>query len=271
MKYLTIALWQKIKNRNLPYSFSLKAIFFGLLGLIAQGSFFAPIYSRPLIFQDTQGHWAEQCIEQLAQRNIMSAYSSNLFQPNFSMNRGDYAAMIINAFPDAPLKRMEQSFDFIDIPETYWGIASIREAWLTGFVIGYPGNIFLPFEPISRLEVVLSLMAGLEYIPEIPEIPEEVSAEEISDETLEDEEKARKEHEMMILRRLQNIFSDAEDIPPYAREAILNSIDYDLIVNYPNRNQFRPNDPATRAEISAFLCQALDTTGVIPQQYIADE
>lgn len=239
-----------------------------LLGLITPFSFLSPVQALAPAFEDIEGNWAQQCIDQLAYRNIMTEYSYGLFQPNFPMTRGDYAATVIKAFPHAPLKRMAETFNFIDLPETYWGIAPIREAWLTGFVIGYPGNVFLPFEPISRLEVVLSLMSGLDYIPNLSTT---LDQEMMSLQTPLEEDQAEKERQQKLLERLKVYFVDAQMIPPYAREVILTAIEHNLIVNYPSRSEFRPYQPATRAEISAFLCQALNTTGVVPPQYIVPE
>ncbi len=265
MKYLAIAYLSKITKLTLSLRFSLKVIAVSLLGLIPNTLFLASAIAIPPAFNDIEGHWAQQCIEQLAQRQIMGEYSYGLFQPNLPMTRGDYAAMIIQAFPDAPLRRMELEFNFIDLPETYWGTASIREAWLTGFVIGYQGNIFVPFVPISRLEVVLSLMAGLGYITQIPEIPEATNEEILLTDPVQIEQ------QRIILERLNRTFADANQIPPYAREVIVQALDHNLIVNYPNHRLFRPNHPATRGEISAFLCQALETTAVIPSRYIVKE
>jgi len=239
-----------------------KILSVGLLGFINP---LKQAKALPPAFADVQGHWAQPCIEQLAQRQIMGEYSYGLFQPNLPMNRGDYAAMIIEAFPNTPIKRSEETFNFIDLPETYWGNASIREAWLTGFMIGYPGNIFAPFQPISRLEVVLSLMSGLGYLSTIPEIPESQGQPTIL------EQQAQRQEQMRILEDLQEYFNDANEIPVYGRQDVLNTINDGLIVNYPDVRLFRPNQPATRAEIAAFLCQALKTTAVVPSEYIVEE
>lgn len=254
----------QVRKLSRAWPKAIQIITLGLLGLISPNLNLTPAKALAPAFSDIEGNWAQPCIEQLAQRQIMGEYSYGLFQPNLPMTRGDYAAMIIEAFPNTPIKRSDQTFNFIDLPQTYWGNAAIREAWLTGFVIGYPGNIFAPFQPISRLEVVLSLMSGLGYLPEIPEIPDQ----QTENSNLEDQ--AQRQEQMRILANLQPYFSDASQIPPYARSVILNTINYGLIVNYPNVRLFRPNQPATRAEIAAFLCQALKTTAVVPSQYIVE-
>jgi hypothetical protein len=268
MKYLATTSSHKHKSFTLFLPWSVKVITLSLLGLINPWYFLAPVSALPPAFEDIEGNWAQQCIDQLAHRDIMTEYSYGLFQPNFPMTRGDYAATVIKAFPNAPLKRMEETFNFIDLPETYWGVAPIREAWLTGFVIGYPGNVFLPFEPISRLEVVLSLMSGLDYIPNLSTT---LDQELIAPSTPLEEDQAEKERQQKLLESLETYFVDAQDIPPYAREVILTAIEHDLIVNYPYLAEFRPHQPATRAEIAALLCQALKTTGVVPSRYIVQE
>jgi hypothetical protein len=266
MKDLTRALSQKMNRSKRGISLSVGAMAGLLLGLTFHPQVINPAQANPRVFNDIQGNWARQCIEQLVQRNIMGEYSYGLFQPNLPMTRGDYAVMITTAFPKAPLKRMDETFSFIDLPSTYWATASIREAWLMGFVVGYPGNVFLPFQPISRLEVVLSLMAGLGYVPPIPEgMNNEIF---VIDET---QAQAEKERQLRVFRQLQRHFVDANEIPLYAREVILEAVKYGLIVNYPHSRQFRPNHPANRGEISAFLCQSLKTTGVVPSQYIVRE
>jgi hypothetical protein len=37
-----------------------------------------------------------------------------------------------------------------------------------------------------------------------------------------------------------------------------------VVVNYPDVDQLRPDQPATRAEVAALLYQALRTTGQVP-------
>ncbi|MEL7245882.1 MAG: S-layer homology domain-containing protein, partial [Cyanobacteria bacterium J06573_2] len=47
-----------------------------------------------------------------------------------------------------------------------------------------------------------------------------------------------------------------------------------LVVNYPDRNSFRPNEEATRAEVAAMLHQALvkiDQVEPVKSQYVINQ
>ncbi len=56
-------------------------------------------------------------------------------------------------------------------------------------------------------------------------------------------------------------FTDSEEIPGWAVEAIAAATTSDLVVNYPNVRQLNPSRNATRAEISAIAYQALVSSG----------
>jgi hypothetical protein len=71
---------------------------------------------------------------------------------------------------------------------------------------------------------------------------------------------------------LTNYFADASAIPGYAQVGIAAATEKRLVVNYPDVRLLNPNQLSTRAEVSAFLCQALTGTGqlasVIPNQFV---
>ncbi len=67
---------------------------------------------------------------------------------------------------------------------------------------------------------------------------------------------------------LRQYFSDAAQIPRYATNAIASAAVNTLVVSYPNVKQVRPNERATRGEVAALMCRALNIYAV-PPQYIA--
>jgi S-layer homology domain len=193
-------------------------------------------------FPDVQGHWAQSCIEELAEQGIVQGYPDGRFQPDLLLTRGEFASMVSRAYPAAPLTDRQQSF--FDVPSEYWGSDSIRETQPTGFFSGYPGGDFRPEDPILRVEALVALANGLGYAPQ-----------------------------NLSVSQLREVYLDAETIPTYALSAIAGATEQRLVVNYPNFRQLNPNEAATRAEASAFLCQARAAAGqssIIPAQYIAD-
>ena len=187
---------------------------------------------------DIQGNWAQPCIQQLAQRKIISGYPDGSFKPNAPVTRAEFAAMLGTAFPDASAVRTGGKF--ADVPITYWASDAIRKAYQTGFLAGYPGGVFQPNQNIPRVQALVSLASGLKYVPAKPS-----------------------------LETLNAAFADSTGIPEYSKSAIAAATEKQLVVNYPNARTLNPNQLATRADIAAFICQATGTVGLVPSQYIA--
>ncbi|HBY79212.1 MAG TPA: hypothetical protein DEG47_19920, partial [Cyanobacteria bacterium UBA11148] len=189
-------------------------------------------------FNDIQGHWAQPCIEQLTQQQIIRGYPDGSFKPNAPVTRAEFSALLGKAFPDAA--EVRSGGKFADVATNYWASAAISKAYQTGFLAGYPGGVFRPTQNIPRVQALVSLASGLKYVPV-----------HSSKETL------------------QRTFTDAEQIPQYSQDAIAAAIENQLVVNYPNVNTLNPNQLASRADVAAFLCQATQKAGLVPSQYIA--
>lgn len=192
-------------------------------------------------FSDVKGHWAQACIEDLTTKQIISGYPDGTFKPSSSVTRAEFAAMISKAFNTTVQTRNHTKFS--DVPETYWAAEPISFAYQTGFMSGYPDGVFKPNEKIPRGQVLVSLANGLNYT-------QEVQATEATS-------------------LLKSAFKDAQSIPEYAQSPIAAAMQKELIVNYPQVQTLNPNQTATRAEVAAFLCQALGNSGLVPSQYIS--
>ncbi|WP_348235283.1 S-layer homology domain-containing protein [Leptolyngbya sp. PL-A2] len=65
------------------------------------------------------------------------------------------------------------------------------------------------------------------------------------------------EFEALPSEVVSNYYADAQKIPIYAVDPIATATQAGLVVNYPDRQLLNPGRPATRAEIAAFIHQAL--------------
>ena len=211
-----------------------------LLTAIFTVSFFPlhPSYSQTSL-TDIEGHWAQPCIQQLAQRRIISGYPDGTFRPDASVTRAEFAAIVTNAFPDAATIR--DSREFRDIPRNYWATEKIRQAYQTGFLSGYPNGVFQPTQKIPRVQVLVALAAGLNYTPSLP-----------------------------VDALLSQTFADTEAIPNYAKNGVAAAAEKQLVVNYPQVRKLQPNELASRGEVAAFVCQAVGIEGVVAKEYIAN-
>ncbi|MBP0030681.1 glycoside hydrolase family 10 protein [Roseofilum sp. Guam] len=193
-------------------------------------------------FTDITNHWAQAVIEQLADQKIFSGYLNGQFKPDAPMNRAEFAAVLSRAFPHHP-KTGQTGVEFRDVPPSYWAYGVIRRAYASGFLRGFPNQRFQPTDRLSRLQALLALSNGLNYEPQ-----------------------------NLVEMTLNETFEDADRIPEYARLAIAAAAEHELVVNYPDVNQLRPDAIATRAEIAAMIAQALQTgnsVSPVPDQYIA--
>ncbi|HEY9695158.1 MAG TPA: S-layer homology domain-containing protein [Oculatellaceae cyanobacterium] len=192
-----------------------------------------PQLAQALSFPDVQGHWAQTFITALASREIIVGFPDGTFRPDAPVTRAQFAAMINKAFNRAPIR---QAANFVDVPANYWGYDAIQKAYTTGFLAGYPNNQFAPNQNIPRAQVLVSLANGLNLAQTTDTIT----------------------------------FQDASDIPAYARSSIAAATANRLVVNYPNVNVLNPNQVATRADVAAFIYQALVSAGQVPPLAAAD-
>lgn len=188
----------------------------------------APAQAQSRFADISSDYWASEFIQELADRGIISGFPDGSFRPNDPVTRAQFAAMVRQAFRRSATRG---AVPFADVPANYWAAEAIREAYTTGFLSGYPNNIFRPDENIPRAQVLVSLANGLGY----------ASGNSI-DQTL-------------------LAYADASAIPDWARPSVAAATDRQIVVNYPNVSTLAPNRAATRAEVAAFIYQALVSSG----------
>ncbi|MBF2047160.1 MAG: S-layer homology domain-containing protein [Elainella sp. C42_A2020_010] len=189
---------------------------------------YAPVQAQTQFSDVSASYWAAGFIQELNQRNIIRGFPDGTFRPNDPVTRAQFAAMVRQAFSRAP---MRQEARFVDVPNNYWGAAAIQDAYKTGFLSGYPGNVFRPEENIPRAQVLVSLANGLGY-----------TASNSAGNVLQ-------------------IYNDASAIPNWATNSIAAATEKKIVVNYPNVQTLNPNRAATRAEVAAFIYQAMVSMG----------
>jgi hypothetical protein len=173
----------------------------------------------------TQDYWAYPFISSLAAREIFKNLEGGNFNPNNLVTREEYAAFLTESFE---LNEKRAKIEFEDVDQASQEKEAIDNAVKAKFLSGYPGEVFEPNQPISKMQVLLSLASGLE-------LPNPTDPETI----------------------LQNNYQDWEEIPDYARGAIAAATESGLVVNYPDLKRLNPNSEVTRAEVTALVHQAL--------------
>lgn len=189
----------------------------------------ASTVSAQTTFNDVPtNYWAQTFIQELASRDIIKGFPDGGFRPNDPVTRAQFAAMLNKAVNKAPIRG---GATFVDVASDYWAAPAIQRSYITGFMSGYPGNVFEPAQNIPRVQILVSLANGLNY--SVSQAPETI---------------------------LQT-YSDSGNIPNYARNSVAAATENRMVVNYPNVQFLNPNQTATRAEVAAFIYQALVRSG----------
>jgi S-layer homology domain len=196
---------------------------------------------------DVAGNWAEPFIKVLVEKNIIAGYPDGQFRPDQPVTRAEFAALLTKAFELQPT-RAGRSFP--DVKKNFWGASAIDKAYRSGFLSGYPNNRFGPNQNIVRIESLVSISNGSKLQADAagPKVDE--------------------------------LFTDSAQVPSFGRDALLAATQkcVTVSVSYPDGKTFNPNGVATRADVAAFIHQALVASGKLTalasdspaQKYIAN-
>ncbi|MBG1269380.1 fasciclin domain-containing protein [Nostoc sp. WHI] len=178
-------------------------------------------------------YWARPFIQVLADNNVISGFPDGTFKPNQSVTRAEFAALIQKAFSNQNRIRQLSSGGFKDVPAGYWATSAIQFAYETGFLAGYPGNVFSPSQQIPKVQAIVALTNGLG-------LASSTTGTSID---------------------LSTYYTDASAIPNYAVSSVTTATQANIVVNYPDVKQLNPQQSLTRAEAAALLYQALVRQG----------
>ncbi len=181
---------------------------------------------------DINGHWAQQQIQTLNNKNVIGGYPDGSFNPEGTITRAELSAVLVKALNLPSMNANSSSFN--DVPATHWASPSIEAVKKAGLVNGYPGGLFMPNKPVSRLEAMAILSnANPAAFPSDSETG-------------------------VILNR----FIDGNDVPNWGAKAVAESVATGIFVNKPgNQNHVEPNRSASRGEVAAMVSNLLNKSG----------
>jgi hypothetical protein len=166
-------------------------------------------------------------------RNIIGGFPNGTYEPNRPITRAEFAGIVGKAFEKPKVK---QAQPFKDIAGGYWAKGAIDEAVQSGFMNGYPGEVFQPDQQIPLVQLQTALITGLG-----------LTAKGNVDE---------------ILTKYQ----DADQIPKWARPKAAAAAEADIITGNPSPQRLEPNRVATRADAAALIYKAMVRDGRITPQ-----
>jgi len=131
---------------------------------LIDGKYYAVINSRTnsvyalvhcsVDFTDIQGHWAENEINDMASRKIISGHPVGTFLPDGAVNRAEFAAILVRALglPENPLARM-----FSDVTVDDWFCGAVQAAADYGVVRGCTDGSFMPNARVTQEQAMAML------------------------------------------------------------------------------------------------------------------
>ncbi|ORX23087.1 cellulose 1,4-beta-cellobiosidase [Thermoanaerobacterium sp. PSU-2] len=177
-------------------------------------------------FNDIKDNWAKDVIEVLASRHIVEGMTDTQYEPNKTVTRAEFTAMILRLLN---IKEEAYSGEFSDVKSGDWYANAIEAAYKAGLIEG-DGKNARPNDSITREEMTAIAMRAYEVLTQYKE--ENLGA---------------------------TSFSDDKSISDWARNVVANAAKLGIVNGEPN-NVFAPKGNATRAEAAAIVYSLLEKT-----------
>ncbi len=172
-------------------------------------------------FTDIEGHWAENQINDWAQKGLASGYSDGTFRPGNEVTRAEFVSLTNRAFG---FTEIGTASGFDDVEPGDWYYESVLTAQSAGYIGGYTDGTFKPNQTISRQEVASILVRLMGLDPTTTGLTQ---------------------------------FADYDQMSEWARGSIGAVVQNGLMLGMPD-NTFGPVKSITRAEAVVSLDRALD-------------
>lgn len=110
---------------------------------------------KPSLFKDVPlDHWANEQIEDLAQKNVIKGYGDGNFRPGDNVTRAHAAVMLVNALG---LDYKGKTPNFTDVKSDHWAAGHIAAAREAGIINGYRDGKFGPGDYITRGQIAVMI------------------------------------------------------------------------------------------------------------------
>ncbi|KAA8785122.1 hypothetical protein EC604_14855 [Paenibacillus amylolyticus] len=211
---------------------------------IMNGAYYAKINSLtnsaysivyyPQSFTDVANHWSNIAVNDMSSRMIVSGVSNNNFEPDRSITRAEFAAIVVRALG---LKPGEGSTGFRDVNDKDWFADVVKTASEYGLTGGYEDGTFRPQEQITRQEAMTLIARAMKVTGLDGQVPADA------------------------VQQLSS-FTDAEQVADWAKEAAAASVHTGLVTGR-GSNTIAPLQSITRAETATILRRLLQQSDLI--------
>jgi uncharacterized repeat protein (TIGR02543 family) len=188
----------------------------------------------PQAFTDVANHWSNTAVNDMGSRMIVSGAADSTFEPDRSITRAEFAAIVVRALG---LKPGEGSNSFRDVNERDWYADSVKTASEYDLISGYEDGTFRPQEQITRQEAMTLIARAMKLTGLDSQVPGNA------------------------VQQLSS-FADAVQVADWAKEAAVASIHTGLVTGRAS-NMIAPLQSITRAETATILRRLLQQSDLI--------
>jgi hypothetical protein len=179
-------------------------------------------YAVNRYFEDAKGHWAEEAIQILTEKGVISGYPDGLAHPDEIITRGEFAALVARTMELPEPEESEVTIRFTDIAG-HWSEQDIEALIIAGIIQKDDfGTEFQPDEPITRMEMIRMLVRAI----------------------------GKGEHDASC--HCVTGFSDDGTLSEADKSSICTGKEYGIVDGYPD-GTVKPDGKATRAEAFEML------------------
>lgn len=124
------------------------------------------------IFEDTEGHWAKDYIEELTAQGVIAGDGAGNFNPDSFVTREQFLKMLLisasknaeerSTFENPPAEEEDAPSPFSDVSKDRWSYYYIKEAYGTVIFTEEYGECFEPVKDITREEAAVWMSRALQ-------------------------------------------------------------------------------------------------------------
>lgn len=174
------------------------------------------------VFKDiAQYTWAQDKIEVMASKGVISGTAAGSFAPGKNVTRAEFATMMTKALR---LEDDNVTSDFDDVRKEHWFYATVSASFKSGIIKGRSQKIFDPDANISRQEMAIMISNALKLSKKTENVSEDFI----------------------------KAFGDKDSVAPYAMDGVNRVLKYGLMKGL-STDSFGPNEKATRAQAAVVI------------------
>ncbi|UQZ34807.1 hypothetical protein C2I18_15495 [Paenibacillus sp. PK3_47] len=184
-------------------------------------------------FADVQEHWAKEAVEDMASRLVVTGMNANEFQPDASITRAEFAALLVRGLGLSEDSRTDK---FKDVASDDWYMGAVQKAVEYRLIEGYEDGTFGPHKTITREEALVLISRAMNIVQTKPAVS---------------------------LASLSK-FEDHSAISSWAAQDIANTVASGLVQG--TGSKLEPKKQITRAETAALIQRLLSSLHLITER-----